>query len=112
CPETPPHARSAARRSPRAVRREALSPHAGRGGRPSPGRRYAPTRPSGRSPRAGSLPRCGRGEAMTPRLAILAMLGAMLIYGANFGLSRHALLHGLTPDDLVAMRYGIAGVAL
>ena len=49
---------------------------------------------------------------MTPRLAVLAMLGAMLIYGANFGLSRHALLHGLTPDDLVAMRYGIAGVAL
>jgi drug/metabolite transporter (DMT)-like permease len=46
------------------------------------------------------------------RLAILAMLGAVTIYGANFAVSRHALLNGLTPDDLVALRYGIAGTLL
>ena len=46
---------------------------------------------------------------MNHRLGILAMLGAVAIYGANFGISRHALLNGLTPDDLVALRYGIAG---
>src|SRR4051794_13916175 len=49
---------------------------------------------------------------MKPRLGILAMLGAVAIYGANFGISRHALLNGLTPDDLVALRYGIAGTLL
>lgn len=49
---------------------------------------------------------------MNHRLAILAMLGAVTIYGANFALSRHALLNGLTPDDLVALRYGIAGTLL
>lgn len=46
------------------------------------------------------------------RLGVLAMLGAVTIYGANFAISRHALLNGLTPDDLVAMRYGIAGLVL
>jgi drug/metabolite transporter (DMT)-like permease len=49
---------------------------------------------------------------MNRRLAILAMLGAVAIYGANFAISRHALLNGLTPDDLVALRYGIAGTLL
>ena len=49
---------------------------------------------------------------MNHRLGILAMLGAVAIYGANFGISRHALLNGLTPDDLVALRYGIAGTLL
>lgn len=49
---------------------------------------------------------------MNRRLAILAMLGAVTIYGLNFALSRHALLNGLTPDDLVALRYGIAGTLL
>jgi drug/metabolite transporter (DMT)-like permease len=49
---------------------------------------------------------------MNRRLGVLAMLGAVAIYGANFAVSRHALTHGLTPDDLVAMRYGIAGVLL
>jgi drug/metabolite transporter (DMT)-like permease len=46
------------------------------------------------------------------RLGVLAMLGAVAIYGANFAISRHALLNGLTPDDLVALRYGIAGTLL
>lgn len=49
---------------------------------------------------------------MSRRLGVLAMLGAVTIYGANFAISRHALLNGLTPDDLVAMRYGIAGLVL
>jgi len=49
---------------------------------------------------------------MHRRLAVLAMLGAVTIYGTNFALSRHALLNGLTPDDLVALRYGIAGTLL
>jgi drug/metabolite transporter (DMT)-like permease len=49
---------------------------------------------------------------MTRRLGVLAMLGAVAIYGANFAVSRHALLNGLTPDDLVALRYGIAGTVL
>lgn len=49
---------------------------------------------------------------MNRRLAILAMLGAVTIYGTNFALSRHALLNGLTPDDLVALRYAIAGTLL
>jgi drug/metabolite transporter (DMT)-like permease len=46
------------------------------------------------------------------RLGVLAMLGAVAIYGANFAVSRHALLNGLTPDDLVALRYGLAGMVL
>lgn len=49
---------------------------------------------------------------MDRRLGVLAMLAAVSIYGANFALSRHALLNGLAPDDLVAMRYGIAGLVL
>ena len=49
---------------------------------------------------------------MTRRLGVVAMLGAVAIYGANFAVSRHALLNGLTPDDLVALRYGIAGTLL
>jgi drug/metabolite transporter (DMT)-like permease len=49
---------------------------------------------------------------MNRRIGILAMLGAVAIYGANFAISRHALLNGLTPNDLVAMRYGVAGVLL
>jgi drug/metabolite transporter (DMT)-like permease len=49
---------------------------------------------------------------VTRRLGVVAMLGAVAIYGANFAISRHALLNGLTPDDLVALRYGIAGTLL
>ena len=49
---------------------------------------------------------------MNRRLGVLAMLTAVVIYGANFGLSRHGLLSGLTPDDLVALRYTTAGVLL
>jgi drug/metabolite transporter (DMT)-like permease len=49
---------------------------------------------------------------MSRRLGVLAMLGAVTIFAANFAISRHALLHGLTPDDLVALRYGVAGALL
>lgn len=46
------------------------------------------------------------------RLAVLGMLAATIIYGGNFGLSRHATLHGISPDDLVALRFGVAGFLL
>lgn len=45
----------------------------------------------------------------TPRLAMGAMLLAMLIFGSNFALSRYAVQHGLAPFDLVALRYLLAG---
>ncbi len=46
---------------------------------------------------------------MSPRLAVLAILGAMVIYGANFGVTRFATKHGMTPSDLVALRFLVAG---
>jgi len=44
--------------------------------------------------------------------AILAMLGAVLIYGTNFAISRHALLNGMTPHDLTALRFLFSGLLL
>lgn len=46
------------------------------------------------------------------RLAIFAMLGAVAIYGTNFAISRHALVNGLTPLDLTALRFVTAGLVL
>lgn len=46
------------------------------------------------------------------RLAYLAMVGAMTIYGTNFAISRHGLLNGLTPNDMLLMRFVVAGVLL
>lgn len=46
------------------------------------------------------------------RLAALGMLLAVLIYGSNFVISRHAVLNGLTQHDLMALRFAIAGVLL
>lgn len=46
------------------------------------------------------------------QLAILAMLGAMTIYGTNFAISRFGILNGLTPNDMTALRFTFAGVAL
>lgn len=40
------------------------------------------------------------------------MLGAVAIYGTNFAVSRHGILHGLTPNDLAALRFGGAGLLL
>jgi drug/metabolite transporter (DMT)-like permease len=45
-------------------------------------------------------------------LAIAAMLGCVLIYGSNFAISRHAVLNGLTTDDLVMLRFLTAGLVL
>lgn len=49
---------------------------------------------------------------MSPRLAVLAMLAAVTIYGSNFALTRGATLAGLTPYDLTALRFGTAGLIL
>jgi drug/metabolite transporter (DMT)-like permease len=62
-----------------------------------------------------ALPVNASGIAPTQRqrkLAVLAMLGAVVIYGTNFVISRHATLNGFTPYDLAALRFGGAGVLL
>jgi len=46
------------------------------------------------------------------RLAMLAMVGSVTIYGVNFVVSRHAMLNGFTPYDLAALRFGFAGLIL
>lgn len=48
----------------------------------------------------------------SPRLAVLAILSAMVIFGANFGVSRFATLRGMTPADLVLLRFAVAGPLL
>ncbi len=48
----------------------------------------------------------------SPHVAVLAMLVAMLTFGANFAISRYAVQHGLSPYDLVFLRFGIAGPIL
>lgn len=48
------------------------------------------------------------GWRWTPRLATLAMLGAIVIFGANFAISRYGTKHGLVAEDLVALRFGTA----
>lgn len=49
------------------------------------------------------------------REQIMASLGmglCVLIYGANFVISRHAVLNGLSPHDLLALRFTVAGLLL
>lgn len=46
------------------------------------------------------------------QLAFSGMALAMVIYGSNFVLSRHAVLNGLSAHDLLAMRFTIAGLLL
>lgn len=46
------------------------------------------------------------------KLAIAAMLAAMLIYGTNFAISRHGIQNGLTPGDLTFVRFFVAAVVL
>ncbi len=46
------------------------------------------------------------------RLAILAMIASVTIFGVNFVISRHAMLNGFTPYDLAALRFGGAGLLL
>lgn len=40
------------------------------------------------------------------------MLLSVLIFGSNFVISRQAVLHGLTPHDIMALRFGTAGLLL
>ena len=51
-------------------------------------------------------------ETQRWRLAFAGMVLAMLIFGSNFVVSRHAVLNGLTSHDLLALRFGIAGLLL
>ncbi|MGX5736188.1 DMT family transporter [Bosea thiooxidans] len=46
------------------------------------------------------------------RLAVIGMLFSVLIFGSNFAISRHAVLHGITANDLLALRFGTAGLLL
>jgi drug/metabolite transporter (DMT)-like permease len=48
----------------------------------------------------------------TTWLALGGMSLAMLIYGANFAISRHAMLNGLTSHDMLALRFATAGLLL
>ncbi len=50
------------------------------------------------------------GYGMSSRsVAIAAMLFAVLIYGGQFVTVRHAVINGLSPHDLVALRFIVAG---
>jgi drug/metabolite transporter (DMT)-like permease len=49
------------------------------------------------------------GRALT---GAVLMLGSVLIFGSNFAISRHATLNGLSAPDLVALRFGVAGLLL
>lgn len=40
------------------------------------------------------------------------MIATVAIYGVNFVVSRHAVLNGLGPYDLTALRFGVAGLLL
>jgi drug/metabolite transporter (DMT)-like permease len=46
------------------------------------------------------------------QLAFAGMALTAAIYGSNFVISRHAILNGLTPHDLLALRFGVAGLIL
>jgi drug/metabolite transporter (DMT)-like permease len=46
------------------------------------------------------------------RFAIIGMLLSVLIFGSNFVISRYAVLHGLTSHDMMALRFGTAGLLL
>lgn len=46
------------------------------------------------------------------RLAVAGMLLTVLLFGLNFSLSRYAILNGLTQHDLLALRFGTAGLLL
>lgn len=51
-------------------------------------------------------------DRLRRRLALGAMMVAMLIFGANFVVSRHAMLNGLNPHDMLALRFATAGCVL
>lgn len=45
-------------------------------------------------------------------LAIAGMLLSVLIFGSNFVVSRYAVLHGMSAHDMMAVRFGTAGLLL
>ncbi|MEM7202223.1 MAG: DMT family transporter [Planctomycetota bacterium] len=45
-------------------------------------------------------------------LGVLAMVAVAAIFTTNFVVSRYSVLHGLTPQDIVALRYAVAGPLL
>jgi drug/metabolite transporter (DMT)-like permease len=45
-------------------------------------------------------------------LAMAGMALALLIYGSNFVISRHAVLNGLSAHDMLALRFAVAGLIL
>lgn len=51
-------------------------------------------------------------ERRRRRLAVAGMLLSVLIFGSNFVISRHAVLNGIGPHDLLALRFGTAGLLL
>lgn len=53
-----------------------------------------------------------RRDRLRWRMAFFAMAGAMIIFGANFAVSRHAVLNGLSSHDLLALRFLTAGLLL
>lgn len=48
----------------------------------------------------------------TPRLAIVAMLATIVVFGTNFAVSRYGIQHGLSAYDIVFLRFGVAGPLL
>lgn len=45
-------------------------------------------------------------------LAFACMIASVLIFGSNFVVSRYAVLNGLTVHDIMALRFGTAGLIL
>jgi drug/metabolite transporter (DMT)-like permease len=57
-------------------------------------------------------PELNRPTPARARLAVVGMLVCVLIYGSNFAISRHAVLNGLSTNDLVMLRFMTAGLIL
>lgn len=62
--------------------------------------------------RIASLPAPQDKERRRRRLAVAGMLLSVLIFGSNFVISRHAMLNGISPYDLLALRFATAGLLL
>jgi drug/metabolite transporter (DMT)-like permease len=62
--------------------------------------------------RVASLPAPQDKERRRRRLAVAGMLLSVLIFGSNFVVSRHAMLNGVGPHDLMALRFATAGLLL
>ncbi|MEN5081557.1 DMT family transporter [Bosea sp. TWI1241] len=59
-----------------------------------------------------SSPRAAADDRQRWRLAFAGLAVAILIFGANFPISRHAVLNGLTSHDVLALRFATAGAIL